>query len=602
MTDQISFFESRIRYFQEKENAISKKVEKWSWIRGITFILAAFATYFSANNYNIFISLFVFIVSFAAFLYTVSTHLKLVAERTKLTIFSKLNQQEINRLHNELEGHDGGNEFIEKSHYYASDLDLFGKHSLFQILNRCHTFAGKLLLSQWMKTPAAKNEILERQLSAAELCKEIDFRQTLEVTALLGGKVGEPVTMLLEWIQTAENQKVEKPIFKYGIYLPALTFIVLIGAIFGLYTYYFVLLCLLFQGIILKLVDEDIDLALTQTEKASEPLKSYADMMQLIVNKQFSTNKLQQLQAKITAAPAAVYSLQKTTHFLSYRSNPVAAFGGIIFMNDLRNFIKLEKWRSLYKQDLAIWLAVVSEFEALNSLASFQFANPHYSKPVISENSIELITSELSHPLIHSAKRVPNNFAMEGVGKTTILTGSNMSGKSTFERTVGINLVLALMGAVVAAQKFECTIMQLFTGMRTQDSLENDTSSFYAELKRLEQLIQLTKAVENSLPVFYLLDEILKGTNSKDRHSGATALILQLKERNSSGIISTHDVELGDEFEGETFIKNYSFSSEMVDNELVFDYKLKAGVCHSFNASELMRRIGIEITTDSANK
>jgi hypothetical protein len=595
MTEPRAVFESRIQTFSSQEKQLKLKSENWAIFRGVIFLLAVTATYLSIKYYGNGIAILTFLVGFGGFLFFVNKHLKLKIELKRVRLFIQVNENELNRLSNNFSGFATGLGFSEPNHLYASDLDLFGKHSLFQLLNRAHTFEGMKLLGNWMKKSARKAEILERQNSSAELSKDIDFRQNLEVTALLSENVGESTANLLSWIQSPENEKIKKPIFKYGQYLPLLTFVILIGAILGFYTYWFLGLMLLIHGIILKLIDEDIADALKQTESISDTLLAYADLMQLIVNKPFTTEKLVNLSQKINQAPISVKRLQKTIHFLSYRSNPVAALGGIILMQDLRNFTILEKWKAENKNKLSVWLEVVNEFEALNSLASFQFANPNYATPTISNELIVLKTNDLGHPLISKSKRIFNDFNTEGVGKTIILTGSNMSGKSTFERTIGLNIVLALMGAVVCAKKLECAEMQLFTSMRTQDSLESETSSFYAELKRLELLIQMTNQQENQIPIFYLLDEILKGTNSKDRHTGAKALILQLKNKETSGIISTHDVELGDEFEGENFIKNFSFSSEMIDNELVFDYKLKEGVCHSFNASELMRRIGIEV-------
>jgi len=234
-----------------------------------------------------------------------------------------------------------------------------------------------------------------------------------------------------------------------------------------------------------------------------------------------------------------------------------------------------------------------------------RFANPEFVQPIINENSISLKAKGLGHPMIRKPKRVTNDIELEGEGKTIIITGSNMSGKSTFQRTVAVNIVLALAGSVVCAEAFTCSCMQVFTSMRTQDSLEEDTSSFYAELKRLKTLILAVKTPPNpplkeralsaEIPVIYFLDEILKGTNSKDRHEGAKALMLQLHKTTASGFISTHDVELGDEFENQGFVQNYSFSSEVINNDLIFDYKLRSGVCHSFNASMLMKGIGIEM-------
>jgi hypothetical protein len=533
----------------------------------------------------------VFFVGFGLFLNIVSKHLKLKVELKKTRLFVKINQEEINRLSNNFNGLRNGLEYFDKDHPYLSDLDLFGSLSLFQLINRSHTFDGGNKLSIWMKNPTTQFQINQRQEAAAELAPEIDFRQNFEVTALLSDKIGERPNSLLDWLKTPANEKIQKPIFKYGQYLPYVTLAIFLGAYFDLFSYYFVGLLLLIQAGILKLIDEDISEALKQTEMLSDTLLPISDLMQQVENKNFKAELLVKLSKRVEGAPKAVAEVQKIIHFLSYRSNPVAALGGIIMMVDLKNFTKLDKWKAEHSHKFATWLAVISEFEALNSLAAFQFANPKYVLPTITTTLLKV--KQLGHPLIISNKRVYNDFAAGQIGHNTILTGSNMSGKSTFERTIGVNIVLALMGAVVCAESFECAEMQIFTSMRTQDSLENDTSSFYAELKRLEKLIVLTS--HNEKPVFYLLDEILKGTNSKDRHAGAKALILQLKNRQAAGIISTHDVDLGDEFEGKDYIKNYSFSSEMVDNELVFDYKLQEGVCHSFNASALMRSIGIEM-------
>lgn len=590
-------FEIRINDFQLVEKELKKKTNNWTLIRGAAFLFAAISTYLSIKLFGSGIAILTFVISFGFFLFTVSNHLKLILELRKAQLLVKINKGELNRLDNNFAGISNGLNYAIQNHNYASDLDLFGSQSVFQLLNRTHTYAGGQLLADWLNNPAPKTEIIERQKALIDLIKKIEFRQNFEVVAMLSDKVANPTSDLLNWIQQPQNETIKKPLFKYGKQLPFLTLAVLVGAILSFYTYYFVGLILLIQGIILKLIDKEAGEALTQTEPAGETLKPYSELMQLIENEKFTSKKLQELSDKIEKASKSVANLGKIIHQLSYRSNPIAALGSIIFMLDLRNFINLENWKAENKNKLANWLDAVSEFEALNSLSGYQFANPEYAIPQISDETITLNTNGLGHPMINKKSRVYNDFSINGSYKSIILTGSNMSGKSTFERTVGVNIVLALMGTVVCAKEFEVSEMRLFTSMRTQDSLENDTSSFYAELKRLELLIKLTNSSETNKPIFYLLDEVLKGTNSKDRHTGAKALILQLKKRNTAGIISTHDVELGDEFEGNEFVKNYSFSSEMIDNQLVFDYKLKNGVCHSFNASELMRRIGIEIAT-----
>ena len=228
----------------------------------------------------------------------------------------------------------------------------------------------------------------------------------------------------------------------------------------------------------------------------------------------------------------------------------------------------------------------------LNSLAGFSYANRGFTIPVIVDEAYQLSATALGHPLIRGKERVVNDFAMAGKGKVIIITGSNMSGKSTFLRTVGVNVVLALMGAPVCAASFTTSVYQVFTSMRTQDNLEESVSSFYAELKRLKQLLEL---IGTTHPVLFMLDEILKGTNSHDRHNGAASLIKQLTGTDSFGFVSTHDLELGALSDDAGTIENYSFNSQVVDDEIIFDYKLHHGLCKSFNASKLMEKMGIKI-------
>ncbi|MCV9389544.1 MutS-related protein [Reichenbachiella ulvae] len=236
------------------------------------------------------------------------------------------------------------------------------------------------------------------------------------------------------------------------------------------------------------------------------------------------------------------------------------------------------------------WFDAVHQIDALSDLASFAYANPTFTFPKLSDTDHVLVAEQMAHPLIKSTQRVSNDFALSGKGRLGLVTGSNMWGKSTFLRTIGINLVLAQMGAPVCARKFELSLVQLFTSMRTQDNLEENVSSFYAELKRLKQLLDLLQQGE---PIFYMLDEILKGTNSEDRHKGALSLIDQLIKENCRGLISTHDIQLSALSKDQPNIQNMNFNSSIVDDEIIFDYKLSLAPCGSFNASKLMEKMGI---------
>jgi len=230
--------------------------------------------------------------------------------------------------------------------------------------------------------------------------------------------------------------------------------------------------------------------------------------------------------------------------------------------------------------------------EPLNSISAFAFANEKYIFPKVNEGAPIFSAEKLGHPLIPSKQRINNNFQLKGKGAIGVITGSNMSGKSTFLRTIGVNAVLAFAGAPVCADQLELSIFQVFTSMRTKDNLEENISSFYAELLRLKMLLQ---TINENRPVLFLLDEILKGTNSADRHIGAESLIIQLSQLNAFGLISTHDLKLGKLKLKTDKLRNYNFSSSIDGQEIIFDFKLRDGICRSTNASQLMAKIGIQI-------
>jgi hypothetical protein len=616
----IETFQFRKNNFQNLAEQFQKQYNKWAVFRAILFLAFALICYFFYQYFSFTYAVFAFIVGISTFLFSVSQHLKVKYLRDKNRILSMLNEDEIKRLDNVFTRSETGEQFAEPNHFYASDLDIFGKQSLFKLLNRTHTYTGGSTLASWLQFPAQKAEIMSRQASIEELSVKIDFRQNLEASALLIEEVSEPTQKLISWSEEPENEIIKKTLFQYGKFLPFLTIPLILAWALGYIPIGYPLLMLVFHGYILKQIYDTISYALDQTIRLAVTLKAYANLSELIVNELFTNEKLKYLQAKLSEASPAIRALEDILNKLGNRANPIfALIAGVPLLWDIQYFIKLENWKKTHQKSFPKWLSAIAEFETLNSFAGLLFANPNFVRPDISEQVIALKTKGLSHPMIRRAKRIANDIQLVGEGKTIIITGSNMSGKSTFQRTVAVNVVLALAGSVVCAEAFACSCMQVFTSMRTQDSLEEGTSSFYAELKRLKALLsavggqQLANVSEVSvlnhslpiapvasvptrpLPIFYFLDEILKGTNSKDRHEGAKALMLQLHRTTASGFISTHDVELGDEFDNQGFVENYSFSSEVVNDDLVFDYKLRTGVCHSFNASMLMKGIGIEM-------
>jgi hypothetical protein len=303
---------------------------------------------------------------------------------------------------------------------------------------------------------------------------------------------------------------------------------------------------------------------------------------------------LNTLQTGTSNASTSIHQLHKIFARFDYRLNPLVYIPLNIFLLwDLQQVLQLEKWKEDNTQDVGTWFRTLAAFEALSSIATLTFNHPNWSFPELNTTEPEFTAVGLGHPLIDPKKSVVNSFTTRGKAKVSIITGSNMAGKSTFLRSVGVNLVLAGMGAPVYASSLKVSPLKVMSSMRVKDNLEESTSTFYAELKKLKGIID---AVKRKDPVFILLDEILRGTNSHDRHAGSSALIKQLIQEDATGIIATHDLELASlEKERPDAIHNFHFDVQVNGPELYFDYTLKTGICQSFNASILMKKIGIEI-------
>jgi DNA mismatch repair ATPase MutS len=291
---------------------------------------------------------------------------------------------------------------------------------------------------------------------------------------------------------------------------------------------------------------------------------------------------------------------------ISNRHNAFYFIFNILFLLDYQWMFALEKWKEKSGRHLEAWLNVLGESEALSSLAVIQHDHPQWAAPELScgkspvkgmalNRTMPVFAAEkMGHPLLGNSC-VPNDLVFKRPENILLVTGSNMSGKSTLLRTAGINLVLAFAGTTVCAEKFSCSLMDIHTCMRVSDDLEKNISSFYAELLRIKMIVQ---AVEEERPVFFLLDEIFKGTNSVDRHAGAKALIKKFSQEKILGMISTHDLELGDLERESPKVKNYHFQEYYVNDRICFDYKLRPGVSKTRNAAFLIKMAGIEIEKD----
>ncbi len=510
-----------------------------------------------------------------------------------------VNEDEKERLAFRFKRTDNGTHFQEKNHSFGTDLDIFGDYSLYRLLNRTRTAEGSRRLAKWLKNHAPLDEILMRQEASEEFKMHPQFRQAWEATALLHEHAAQQVGAFRDWSkETLPDELAKMMKWRWWTLVTVAVLVLVVAKILPFWT---LVLSLGVHLLILKRFQSTIQSITNRTTALGFTLTAYSDLLHNAETAPFNSRWWLLRQARIKGASVSLRKVGSLFEKLDYHNNPFfLLFIGIPTFWDIHCLAGLESWKKSHRAELEGWLSVLADTEAINSLAGYAFANPDYAIPLVTwQNGVYIDAEHLGHPLIPASKRISNTFKMEGIGQTILVTGSNMSGKSTFLRTLGLNIVLAQMGAVVAAPSFSCSPMRVFSSMRTQDSLEESTSSFYAELKRLKQLLELADEKDNA-PVFYLLDEILKGTNSADRHKGAEALIRQLHQKHAAGLVSTHDLELGEWGAHESYVHNFHFRSDVENGQLHFDYKLHQGICRSFNASELMRMMGIDIASVSS--
>lgn len=508
---------------------------------------------------------------------------------------------EINRLELKCIGGDfsafkPGDEYIERDHPYSYDLDIFGKASLFQYICRTTSKPASDLLAEYLRQSASKEEIMRRQEAVAELQPLTDWRQELMTLGYLNAGAGNNPSPLLQWLRSEDTfTKISREKIIAGcLSLLALASFALITA--GLpaallapvfvvnFSFYFTRF-------------KRISKLQEQVSRSSDLLRSYSEIIRLIENEKFTTPKLLTLKGSFKDSITASFrirQLSKLVGRLDSRLNVLVSIPlNLLFFTDIHFCLALERWKREHALRIPGWFAAMAEFEVLASLGNMAFNNPDWVFPAVTDDYFILRAEKMGHPLIPADRRISNDFSVEGAGKAILITGSNMSGKSTFLRTCGINAVLSFAGAPVCASSFTVSLFRLHSSMRISDSLEENISSFYAELRRLRAIIS---GAESDPKAFLLLDEILRGTNSDDRYTGSVALIRQLAGYGSVAMVATHDLRLaGLEKEHPDTIENYHFDVKVSGEELFFDYRLTPGVCSSFNASLLMKKMGIRV-------
>ncbi len=506
--------------------------------------------------------------------------------------------QETRALSGQFTSFDGGSEFIDPGHIFTTDLDVFGENSLFQAVNRSATHAGKAMLAHWLKIPLRnKPEILGRQEAVKELAQLPDWRIRLRAHGLVAAEEKTDIESLYEWIS---SKPMFKPVvFRFAIIVvPLLSMALTTLLISGLISMQLFLLYLILPLSITGFYTKAINRRHMMLSKKVSILEKYAIRFRMIeeggFGSQYMAGQVDKLKSGVLPASRGIRKLSRITASLDTRLNLLAGFFlNIYLLWDIRQMIRLENWQISHKDCLPGWFDVLSETEAIAGLGAFAFAFPDYVFPEIVTEGFAIQGADAGHPLIPANQRVNNNILVSHKGHFNIVTGANMAGKSTYLRTVGVNMVLALAGAPVCASGFSCYPAPVFTSLQTTDSLSTNRSYFYAELLRLKELIDHLGRGEE---LFILLDEILKGTNSADKQAGSKALLTQLIGLGAAGFIATHDLELGNlEKSFPDDVTNYSFEAEIAGDELHFDYKLKPGIARNMNATFLMKRMGITI-------
>ncbi len=588
----------RAANFQAEATELRSKYDRFSWVRllvfffGIGLAVLLFTVHWAVGI----VALAVFL---GGFYQLMKWHLGIQTEAAHAERLAVINLAEAEALEHRFGSFPDGARFLKTDYPNALDLDLFGPHSMFQACCRATTAIGQERLAQYLLEPATVPDIAERQKAITELRPMLDWRQNFQAHGLETADDPKHLDLLQAWLSDP-NLVFGNRSLTLATRLGAWWFLVcaILWATLVPWPIFVVLLTPIF--IILKKTNEQVARIHLRTAYAEASLAAYGKLMQQIENQEFASGLTATLRSKLLengiTSSLQVQRLSYIIRQLNMRFNFFAIFLNIGSLWDLRYVLKLEKWRTENRENLPAWFDALREMEALCSLAALWHNNPDWVLPNFTEKNT-LAATALGHPLIHPAKRRTNDFSMETRGHIKLVTGSNMAGKSTFLRTVGLNVVLAQAGAPVCASEFSCAPMLVYTSMRTQDDLSESTSSFYAELKRLKVIIEAVKNADNQgLPVFFLLDEILKGTNSVDRHTGSAALIRQLIRLRGGGIIATHDLELGRlEAESKGTVENLCMEVEIKDSKLFFDYTIKPGVSKSFNATLLMRQMGIEV-------
>ncbi len=597
-------YQSRIAGFKSEKSRLETLSTRIAAARLALFVLLATGVWMAIKLKNPAIPV-ALIALFALFLYLVKLAVIIRRKISYNNLLILINEEENAALNGDHTAFDEGNQFIDYQHEYSYDLDIFGEHSIYRLTNRTATPLGREMLANRLLHPGTDAELISsRQEAARELNTKMPWRHHFLATARESDWEHDNSRNVRSWLD-APDQFTKTQFFTILTWLNTfITTTLTILYLLNIFLHNFLpfsipptvfLYFLLPLGLIISKT-RSVNLEQQKLEKLLDLFRKYAGLLLLIEKEEFSSPYLKDLKKSLEHGDMlSSQIMKKLTGILwglEVRGNLIVSFFlNSFFLWDILLMIRLERWRKSYHESFTRWIATIAEFETVNSLANLSFNRPDLTWPEICRGTFSMEITDGGHPLINPARRVDNSLGFNESGQIYLITGANMAGKSTLLRMVGVNMILAMAGGPVCAKRFSIVPVAVHTSVRTNDSLGDDESYFYAELKKLSSIIG---RIEQGEKLFVVIDEMLKGTNSRDKHAGSAALIRRLIDLGASGLVATHDVELGkleDGYPGR--LANRCFEV-VTDNDLLkFDYRLRPGVSQNLNATFLMKKMGI---------
>lgn len=587
-TERLSLTEGQLQQ-------VKKQIFRISMLRLALFITGIAGVYFFFNQTTLLIA--GICLTFLPFFILVKVHNRLFIRKEWLETQARIIQEELQALSGDYSSFEDGKEYVNPEHPYSFDLDIFGRRSLLQSINRTCTFFGKVRLAEWLQNHLhEKTSIEKRQEMVREISEHTLFREQFRVAGLVHHGQSSDAEKIQAWSQSPAQYLHAGWVKTFIWGVPVINSLLLITSLAGWISFSWLGLSF---GISLVLSFGIIKRATYIQDTYGKQLKSlngYARLIALAKAEDWKSAGMQELMERLNlngqSPVQALQQLSKELDRLDLRNNQflyVLLEGSIFFQ--LQEIVRIERWKARYGQHINEWLETVGELDALCSLGTFAYNHPQYTYPELTEKPFCFLATQMGHPLMPVSQCVKNDATIPSRPFFLIITGANMAGKSTYLRTIGVNYLLACIGAPVCCERLKLHPNQLITSLRTSDSLSDNESYFFAELKRLKRIIDL---LNQGQQLFIILDEILKGTNSMDKQKGSFDLIRQFMQLKANGIIATHDLLLGSlikQFPEE--IRNYCFEADIKGNELTFSYKLREGVAQNMNACFLMKKMGI---------